>query len=319
MDSPPVPVVFEPLFQPRPWGGRRLASHFGKALPPEIAIGESWELSGLPGHVSRVRGGPLAGLTLTELVGRWGERLLGRAALRAGRFPLLIKFLDAREPLSVQVHPPAPHVDAKDEAWFIVAADAGAELLIGLREGVSRADLAAAAGRAATVDLLRCWPAVPGCCYLLPSGTPHALGGGVLVAEVQTPSDVTYRLYDWERRDAAGRPRALHIAEGLACVREDVAPEVIAPASARADASGLLVSCPYFSIARRRCDVGFTAVAEAAEMLIWIVLSGRGLVRTTAAVLPFALGDVILIPAEHAGLGIEAVESAEFLEARAVP
>ncbi|MBU0639255.1 MAG: class I mannose-6-phosphate isomerase, partial [Planctomycetes bacterium] len=234
MSIPPIPVVFEPIFKAKPWGGRELARLFDKMLPPEVPVGESWELADLPGNESRVAQGPLAGKKLGELIEMWGRDLLGRAELMGGRFPLLIKFLDARERLSIQVHP-RPRADAsepeqagvKHEAWYVIDADPGAALYIGLKPGVGPEDVRAAGSTPALAELHQLRAGELGLCYCLPSGVPHALGAGLIVAEVQTPSDVTYRLYDWGRVGLDGQPRELHVEQALANIRYDVAEEEI--------------------------------------------------------------------------------------------
>lgn len=234
----PYPLVFRPILLPKVWGGDRLRS-LGKILPPGTAIGESWELSdlastaasGAGGQAQRsiIENGSLAGRTLQDAIVLWRDLLVSQDRLVAGGFPLLIKFLDARENLSVQVHPDAAYAAAhpgaalKTECWYIMDAAPGAVIYKGLKPGVtaeifSRIALAAAhapPGTPAAADLLAILdavPARPGDCHNLPSGTVHALGAGVLVAEVQTPSDTTFRLYDW------GRPgRELHLEHALAC------------------------------------------------------------------------------------------------------
>lgn len=228
----PSPLILTPILKPKVWGGRRLEG-LGKALPPGEAIGESWELadlgttsaSGGGGDAARsvIASGPLAGKTLHDAMGMWGAGLLGDArATPGGDFPLLVKYLDAREHLSVQVHPSpeyaAAHTGAhlKTESWYIVAAEPGAELFIGFKPGVTKDDLAKAIADGTVPGLMRAIPAVVGACHTLPSGTVHALGAGVLVAEVQTPSDTTYRVYDWTKE--YDRPeRELHIEPALAC------------------------------------------------------------------------------------------------------
>ena len=188
MSSKPIPVVFEPLFKPKPWGGRMLETLFGKPLPPGEPIGESWEIVSLPANESRVRGGPLAGRQISDLAGMWGSALYGAGGVGREGFPLLIKFLDARENLSVQVHPKPIDLTrvepgVKHEAWFVVHADPGAEMFIGLKPGVTPDDLAESANTPRTAELLRRWPVTAGQCYYLPSGVIHALGAGIVVAE----------------------------------------------------------------------------------------------------------------------------------------
>lgn len=232
----PYPLCFEPILKEKVWGGRRL-NELGKRLPAQGFFGESWEIadlastspSGGGGEAARsiIANGPLAGRTLNEAIGQWGEQLLGSVSLTpAGDFPLLVKYLDAREHLSVQVHPsPAyarthPQAHLKTECWFVLEALPGSVIYKGVKAGVSRSDIEAALRSPqghAVVELLDTVPAVAGDCHNLPSGTVHALGAGVLVAEVQTASDTTFRVYDWARE--YGRVgRALHIEEALACM-----------------------------------------------------------------------------------------------------
>jgi mannose-6-phosphate isomerase len=311
MSIPPLPVVFEPIFKPKPWGGRRLETLLGKRLPPGEPIGEAWELADLPGNESRVRGGPLAGTTLSELVRVWGRGLLGDAELASGHFPLLIKFLDACENLSVQVHP-KPGVgdprDIKHEAWYVVAAEPGAQLYIGLQPGVRPDDVARAANAPAIVKLLRAWEVQAGQCYYLPSGTPHALGAGVVVAEVQTPSDVTYRLYDWGRVGLDGRPRELHIPPALANIRYDVTEnEILSTPTPIADecaARTLLLACERFTIQHVRALPVHTPARSRPAMSIWMVLAGGGQLTLGDTACWFERGDVVLVPPVPDGLGL---------------
>jgi mannose-6-phosphate isomerase len=240
----PCPLPLEPILMPKVWGGRRLAS-LGKRLPEGANIGESWELadlgatsaSGGGGDAARstVADGPMKGRTLHDALAAWGADLLGDAKpTNAGGFPLLVKYLDAREHLSVQVHPSpafaAAHPDAhlKTESWLIVDAEPAAELFIGFKPGVTRDDLGDAIRAGTVPSLMRSRPAVPGDCHTLPSGTVHALGAGVLVAEVQTPSDTTFRVYDWTRE--YDRPeRELHIDQALACADFGEPPSPVTP------------------------------------------------------------------------------------------
>ncbi|MFO0840092.1 MAG: type I phosphomannose isomerase catalytic subunit [Phycisphaerae bacterium] len=311
MSVPPIPVRFVPRFKVKPWGGRRLESVLGKRLPADSPIGESWEIVSLPNDESVVRDGPLAGRLLSELVSDWGRGLLGSATLVEGRFPLLIKFLDAREHLSVQNHPRPtathegpPSGPIKHEAWYVVAADPNAVIFVGFRPGVGEHEVTRAAGTPAIASLLLPRRVKAGDCFYLPSGTPHALGAGVLVAEVQTPSDVTYRLYDWDRVDLDGKPRALHSEAGLRNLRYDVREtEIRQPRSHIAGAFATvtrLVSSEAFLIEKVRLTAGMSQTLPHAEMTIWMVLSGGGEFVRGALRTPFERGDVLLIPADSA-------------------
>jgi mannose-6-phosphate isomerase len=316
-------MLFEPIFVPKPWGGRRL-EQLGKRLPPGEPIGESWELVSLPGAESRVLApARFAGQTLGTLVTAFGPELVGAVPLVDGRFPLLIKFLDAREHLSVQVHPkPGPGGDAatpgvKHEAWYVVHAEPSAELFIGLQPGVTPADVAAAANTPTMRGLLRSRPAQAGDCFYLPSGTLHALGAGIVVAEVQTPSDVTYRLYDWDRVDASGSPRALHLEQGLANIRYDVREEeILQPASGRGANAWRRCRCPRFVIDEWRLSAGVSATPSTSGVSkpwVLMVLAGEGLLRAGAEALPLRAGQTVLLPANGGGEQVEAVRDLTWL------
>lgn len=303
MSAPrPQPVVFEPIFKPKPWGGRALAEVFGKHIP-DGPVGESWELVSLPGNESVARGGPLAGRSISDFVGLWGDDLLGEAKPVDGGFPLLIKFLDARDDLSVQVHPKPPDdgpppPGIKHEAWYVIRAEADAKMYIGLADGVGPNDLRAAANTPGMADLLKARPVRVGDCFYLPSGTPHALGGGILVAEVQTPSDTTYRLYDWDRKGLDGKPRTLHIEEGLANVRYDIGEDdVIQPRRSIAGGGEQLVECEAFGLVRLAGRGEQSAIGDAGRMSILIVLRGSGRIDSGDWACAFAAGDVVLVPA----------------------
>ncbi|MEX2218950.1 MAG: type I phosphomannose isomerase catalytic subunit [Phycisphaerales bacterium] len=303
----PYPLLLEPILMEKVWGGRRLAL-FGKRLPPEKPIGECWEVADLAGTSpsggggqaarSVITGGALAGRTLHDALELWGADLLGPAKPSPdGGYPLLVKFLDARENLSIQVHPsPAyaaahPGAHLKTECWYILSADPGSVIYKGVRPGITRARFAADIERGAVVDDLTAVPAIPGECHTLPSGTVHALGTGVLVAEVQTPSDTTFRVFDWGR---AGRE--LHIAEALECI--DFAP---APPATRWDAlesrarGTTLAKTPSFTVAEveTRDHAG-----EACDVLIAIRGRGRIAPAPRAAFPPIDLapGATIVFP-----------------------
>lgn len=325
MSGSALPVVFQPIFKAKPWGGRELARLFDKPLPADVPIGESWELVDLPGNESRVARGPLAGRRLGELVEMWGRDLLGDAELVDGRFPLLIKFLDARERLSVQVHP-SPRANAsrteqatvKHEAWYVIDAGPAAAMYIGLKPGVGPEEVRAAGSTPALAELHQLRPSARGSCYYLPSGTPHALGAGLVVAEVQTPSDVTYRLYDWGRLGLDGLPRELHVEQALANIRYDVAEEeIVQPRtspSGGGQASERLVTCEKFLIDRVRFDAAAPPEPPSGTMVVWIVLSGSGVLVSAHDRCAFEAGDVVLIPAGATGIATQAIAACELLQ-----
>jgi mannose-6-phosphate isomerase len=216
------PLLFEPRFKERVWGGRMLETLYGKPLPAGVPIGESWEISDRPGDESVIANGSLAGQTLHQLMTSCGGDVLGAAAPAAGdRFPVLCKILDAREVLSVQVHPPerAAHLgEPKTEMWYIAAADPGAELYVGLRRGVTRQDFEEKIATGEVADCLQRLPVRAGDSMFLPSGRVHAIGAGLVIYEIQQNSDTTFRVFDWNRPGLDGRPRELHVSESLASI-----------------------------------------------------------------------------------------------------
>ncbi len=309
----PYPMTFEPVLLEKVWGGRRLAS-LGKDLPDGVRVGESWEItdmdatsaSGAGGGAARsvIADGVVAGRTLRDAIGLLGDDLVGPGSVE--RFPLLIKYLDAREHLSVQVHPSpafaAAHPDAhlKTEAWHIVEADAGSVLYLGLRQGVTHEDLRAAlTSRASIEPLLRAVPATPGHTHVLPSGLVHALGAGVLVAEVQTPSDTTFRVYDWTAE--YNRPeRELHVDESLACMDVPAPPP---PGMLAAGATRAVVGqTEYFTIEGVRGPLAGAPLApEDGRCRVVMVTRGRATLATPGSAHAYSAGTTVLVPACLAG------------------
>ena len=226
------PIVFEPIFMERVWGGRRLQALFGKPLPPQVSIGESWEMVDRPEAQSVVRDGPLRGMTLNGLWSDRREEVFGDVP-DAPRFPLLIKLLDAQENLSLQVHPPRAIAqqlggESKTELWYIVDAAPGAKLYAGFRKGTRRESFLEALKRGTVEEHLYAVDVKAGDAIFLPSGRMHALGAGNVLVEVQENSDTTYRIYDWNR-EKSGRPaRRMHITEAMQCVDfDDVEPGLL--------------------------------------------------------------------------------------------
>ncbi len=304
------PLVFEPILKHRIWGGRNLQRLLGKELPAGEPIGESWELADLPAAGSIVAAGAEKGRSLHDLVDRWGKDLLGSARPYRGRFPLLIKFLDAEDVLSVQVHPDrqaaaelGPGVDPKYEAWYVVEARPGAVIYCGLKAGVTTEALVAASRNGTVGDLLNRFEARPGDCYYLPAGTVHALGAGLVIAEPQTPSDVTYRLFDWNRVDPkTGKGRELHLAQGIRVTRVHYEvgdflrkPEVLA---VRGDARAVrLAACEAFLIDRFELAAARTMPVTGGEMAIWMVLTGQGRLAGSGYDIAVQRGRTLLLPA----------------------
>ena len=324
MDETPLyPFVFQPIYKEKVWGGRAFEK-LGRELPGDASagIGESWEIADLAttsvsggggnAEFSVVANGPLAGQSMRELMQSYGDAMLGPGVKPAddGGFPLLIKFLDAKENLSVQVHPSPEyamnHPDAhlKSEAWYIIDCEPGAVIYKGVKPGTTPQMLRDALETntdEAVVPLLNAIEVKPGDCHYLPSGTLHALGAGVLVAEVQTPSDTTFRVYDWGRTD-----RELHIEQAMACIdfngsserSEDTPAEEIEPGVCMTPKA----KCDYFSIDEVVFDKPFEVTGFTGEspnrMQIWIALEGCGRFSSeTTDAIDVDAGSTVLIPA----------------------
>ena len=232
-DSPSA-LTFEPLFQKRLWGGRGLAELFEKKLPTNACIGESWEIVDRLEAQSVVRNGPLGGKTLHELWMQDRQSIFGNVPA-ATRFPLLVKILDARERLSLQVHPPERVAaklggEPKTEFWYVAAADPAAELFVGLREAMARAEFEEALHSGTVAQYVHRIRVRTGDSMFLPAGRLHAVGEGNLLVEIQQSSDTTYRVFDWNRVDDQGDPRQLHVDQALQCIDfDDVGPKLIEP------------------------------------------------------------------------------------------
>jgi len=321
--TPLTPMSFVPVLLEKVWGGRRLAS-LGKMLPkPDARYGESWEIadmsatsaSGAGGGSFRsvICDGPLLGKTLHEAIAILGDALLPRRLLTPNaEFPLLIKFLDASEHLSVQVHPsPAyaaanPGAHLKSECWYVLDAAPGASVYIGLAPGVTPAAFAALcrAGDPGVAEAMRRLPAEPGTMFNLPSGTVHALGAGVLVAEVQTPSDTTYRLFDWGRRG-----REMHIEQGLASCLSDEPPEPRRLGDGETSAE--LVKTDDFTVTEHRILPGVATRLDGPCVLIGV--EGQTSLGATA---PVSRGRTLLVPAAMASVSLSATAPARVLHVR---
>jgi mannose-6-phosphate isomerase len=309
------PLLLTPLYRQYVWGGRRFETALGRDLPPGADFAESWELVDRGADQSIVAAGPLAGHTLGDLVRERGRDLLGRHAPRRS-FPLLFKFLDACRDLSVQVHPDdaraarlTPPDLGKTEAWYVIDAAPGSRIYAGLHAGVDREALARALRAGRCDEVLHSFEPEPGDCVFIPAGTVHAIGAGLVVAEIQESSDVTYRLFDWNRTAADGRPRPLHIEAGLEAVTRfgPVAP-VAAPPSSPAQphapgaaastgiASRRLVSCDYFSFDEVR-PTGDWSVGGDEGCHFLAVLAGEFELDPRWQLPPLTRGRCVLLPA----------------------
>jgi len=297
------PLRFRPIFRPYLWGGRRLETALGKQLGPGEHWAESWELCDHGQDQSIVQFGHLAETTLADLMAQFPNELLGRHNPQS-RFPLLVKFLDANELLSVQVHPDdalaaklTPPDLGKTEVWVVLESEPGSAVYAGLKPGVDRAALAEAIRQGRCQDCLHSFHPVPGDCIFLPAGTVHTFGNGVLVAEIQQSSDVTHRLFDWNRVGPDGRPRPLHVELGLDAIdyhRGPVAPQELRPTDR--PQVGRLVDCEKFLLDRWTFDSPLTVGGDGRFHII-VVLEGAIAIEVDPSGIPLPRGNTALLPA----------------------
>ena len=296
------PLRFQPRFKERIWGGRRLQSLYGKPLPGSNPIGESWEVSDRPGDESVIDNGPFAGRTLRWLMEHHAADLLGTAvAAPGGRFPLLCKILDAREKLSLQVHPPSPALgDPKTEMWYIADAEPGAELYVGLRRGVTRDDFERALRDGAVAGCFHRIPVRTGDTMFLPSGRVHAIGAGLVIFEIQQNSDTTFRVFDWNRVGLDGKPRDLHVAESLQSIDfADVEPSLVDGASSTSGAFGIrqLVRHPLFNADLLHAEMQDVMAFDEARLRVIAVVNGHIHITGGGVTGAFAAGEFAVLPA----------------------
>ncbi len=299
------PLRFEPIFKRLIWGGRRLATVLRKPIGEGSEYAESWEISDHRLDVSRVADGPLAGRTLRDLVHRHGDDLFGPAVGHREQFPLLVKFIDAQQDLSVQVHPDddrgrrLANDNGKTETWVIVHAEPGSKIYAGLRPGTTRAELAAAIERGNVEEYLHSFPARRGDCILIPAGTVHAIGAGVVLAEFQQMSDATFRLHDWNRVGHDGRPRPLHVAESLESINFEagpIVPTVTSPEPMPGGVRERLSRSDYFALDRLTLNAP-ASLGEADRFTIVLGIEGEAEIRSRDLTVPLGLGQTLLLPA----------------------
>jgi mannose-6-phosphate isomerase len=308
------PLTFVPHFRPQVWGGRRLETVLGKPLPAEGRFGESWELSDHKLHQSRVATGPLAGQTLAEVWRSDDPR-------GASAFPLLVKWLDCDELLSVQVHPTDSLAQkllneprGKTEAWVIVYAEPDARIYAGLKPGVDQAELESRLDEGTVADCLHSFAPVCGDVVYIPAGTVHAAGGGIVMAEVQQTSDATFRLFDWNRPGPDGKPRALHREQALACINWSAGPvnplTRISLDAPSASSRRPILTCPYFAFE-------LIDVANQPQRLrlpndcwsIMMTLSGTLNVAADQDATTLKAGSTCLVPSSESGWHVSSQES----------
>ncbi|WP_397570550.1 type I phosphomannose isomerase catalytic subunit [Schlesneria sp. T3-172] len=317
------PLVFDTFFRPQVWGGRGIQSQLGRALPCELPYGEAWELSSLPLHESRVLEGKNAGRPLAELWTKSRKELTGGGGRDV--FPLLLKWLECKELLSLQVHPDDAMAQrllnepyGKSEAWVIVSVEPTARIYAGLQPGVTREDFLTHMKGGTVEQCLHSFVPRPGDCVSIPAGTIHAAGGGLIIAEVQQSSDATFRLFDWNRLGLDGKPRPLQIDKAVDAINWDQGPvSPVVPEKIRCESSGLsgelLVDGVGFRMERYTLHQP-GATPHSGEFTVWMVLEGemsltnsgtgytRDFQKGSSFMIPASAGQTRLSPKENAGL-----------------
>lgn len=297
------PIKVSYVAKSRIWGGENLCRIFGKENGGEN-IGETWELTVRDDEMSSIMNGAHAGMTLGEYIE--GDKSVLGSKYDGGRFPLLIKFIDAQDKLSVQVHPDDDYAAAnekdpgKTEMWYIVDAAEGAKLVYGLADGISRDDFAAAVASGNIDSAMGYTPVKKGEVYFIPSGMLHAIGEGIIIAEIQQNSDLTYRVYDYDRRDSEGKTRELHVEKSLAVVRPFTEDEVNAirfEAKDESDDGETLAHCRYFRVKKLDIDGERALFAADDSFASVLCLSGEGEIVFEGEKYPIKAGDSYFIPA----------------------
>ncbi len=324
------PVIFEPIYQSRIWGGTLMSEVLGRNVPEMGApVGESWELSDRDEAMSVVKNGALKGRSIRELMSHYGTALTGSKIPAGGRFPLLVKLIDAGERLSLQVHPDentcktlGGGAEPKTEMWYIVAARREGQILAGLSQRATQLKLRDMMNSPEVEQLLQVYPSQPGDAYFIPSGTLHAIGGGNLILEIQQNSDTTYRISDWGRVDANGKSRELHVDKGLKSIdfMNRTSPRV-AGVSDTANYNrkfSLVTMCRYFNVDDLRLATAWhddTTATGSCHLLS--VVNGSAEIRSAksaapstvieageTALVPFAYGEYEIVPLTKDGAAV---------------
>ncbi len=302
------PLKLKPIYKQRIWGGQKLREVFNKDIPAGNKIGESWELADLPDDKSVITNGELAGQTLGSVIQQYPKEITGDKNF-TGPFPLLIKFLDAQDVLSVQVHPDPETCERlgkgqpKTECWYIISAMPGAVIYKGLKKGVTKEQFTEAIENGPPrriAELLAKVPVEVGQCHFLPAGTCHSIGAGLLIAEIQTPSDTTYRIFDWNRVDDSGKPRELHIEEALESIHFEASGDDPAVTTV-----GRLIDCEYFRVDKGAQGKGSEVFLSRGKPKTLIFLTGFGTILGAdlpkAGPVEFKAGDCLVVPAVYEG------------------
>ncbi|AWA29813.1 mannose-6-phosphate isomerase [Flavobacterium magnum] len=311
MEAKLYPMQFEPILKERIWGGQKLKTLLHKPIVSEIT-GESWELSTVKGDVSVVANGAHQGRPITEIIALAPKEILGTDVhSRFGtEFPLLFKYLDAREDLSIQVHPndelamKRHHSFGKTEMWYVMQADPGARIIVGFKEKSSPQQYLDSLRDNSIVSLLDTIEAKPGDVFFLETGTVHAIGAGLVIAEIQQTSDITYRIYDFDRRDAQGNTRELHVDQALEAINYNPV-QAQQKYTNHPNQSNTLVDCPYFTTNLIPLDGKVTIRQDGRSFRVLMCTDGAFSLVTEGKEFHYTTGDTVLVPAAMDGYVLE--------------
>ena len=297
------PLTFTPILKDRIWGGTKLKSYLNKSIVSETT-GESWEISTVPGDISVVTSGVFEGKNINEIIDLHPTEILGKSVIaRFGKqFPLLFKFIDAKEDLSIQLHPndelakQRHNSFGKTEMWYVMQADESARLVVGFKKDSNQEEYLSHLENKNLVALLNESPVKKGDVFFLETGTIHAIGAGVVVAEIQQTSDVTYRIYDWDRVDANGQGRELHTELALDAINYNATDSKI-EYQEEANKSTLVVNCPYFITNIIALQDRFIWKRKKQAFTVFMCTNGQFEMVMNGEILRYRMGDTILIPA----------------------
>lgn len=317
------PLKFTPILKDKIWGGSKLKSVLNKDFSPLPNAGESWEISGVEGDISVVSNGFLAGNDLEELIEIYMGDLVGDQVYEnfGVEFPLLIKFIDANDVLSIQVHPDDElskerhNAYGKTEMWYVIEADKGSELIVGFNQDISKEEYLAKLEEGKLEDILNNAPVKEGSCFFIPAGRVHAIGKGILLAEIQQTSDVTYRMYDFNRTDDAGNPRELHTELAVDAIDYSYEKKYETTYETEINKASELVRCPYFTTNILEFDQSLEKdYLELDSFVIYMCLEGDMEITYGEDSLTVAKGESVLIPAIMNNLTLTPKSKTKILE-----
>lgn len=317
------PLKFTPIVKEKIWGGQKLRTVLNKEFGNLSNGGESWELSSVPGDISIVKEGLLKGTSLTKLIQNYKGELMGEKVYsRFGdMFPLLIKFIDANDDLSVQVHPDDAMAKerhnsfGKTEMWYVMAADKGAKLISGFKKKINKNDYKPLLDKGEFLDVLAQHEVKPGDVLFMPAGRIHAIGRGVMVAEIQQTSDVTYRVYDYDRKDDKGNARELHVEEAKDAIHFDDLDSGLVKYELMRNNLANLVNCSYFCTTMLTVDEKIERDLKNIDSFkIYICVEGSCEISTAGGIVSMVTGETVLVPASLKYVEVKSNSSAKVLE-----